>query len=143
MTTAAKQTGHSDVTTEGIRVRVGAQYLPDRSDPDASSYAFVYRVVITNEGDTPAKLLNRHWIIRDSQGEVEEVRGPGVVGEQPELAPGQSFDYVSGCPLRTSWGTMEGSFEMERPEGSRFRAVVGRFFLAETAAPLSDMDVGA
>jgi ApaG protein len=101
MTTAAKQTGHSDETTEGIRVRVGAQFLPDRSDPDDSSYAFVYRVVITNEGDTPAKLLNRHWIIRDSQGEVE------------------------------------------RPDGSRFRAVVGRFFLAETAAPLSAMDVGA
>ncbi|MBC8327688.1 MAG: Co2+/Mg2+ efflux protein ApaG [Planctomycetes bacterium] len=139
MTATADQTGHSDVVTEGIRVRVGAQYLPDQSDPSLGRYSFVYRVVISNEGDRWAKLRARHWVIRDADNELEEVRGPGVVGYQPEIAPGESFDYVSGCPLRTPWGTMEGSFEMVREDGSRFQAQVGRFFLAPTVAPISKM----
>ncbi|RMH04422.1 MAG: Co2+/Mg2+ efflux protein ApaG [Planctomycetota bacterium] len=133
------QTGHSDVVTEGIRVRVGAQYLPDQSDPDAGRFCFVYRVVISNEGDRWAQLCSRHWIIRDADNEVEEVHGAGVVGFQPALNPGESFDYVSGCPLRTSWGTMEGWFEMVREDGSRFRARIGRFFLAPTTAPISSV----
>jgi len=140
MSAATVQPGHSDVATEGIRVRVGAQYLPDQSDPTRGRHCYAYRVVITNEGDRWAKLRSRHWIIRDADNEVEEVRGPGVVGFQPELAPGESFDYVSGCPLRTEWGTMEGSFEMMREDGEVFRVEVGRFFLARSVAPISAMD---
>ncbi len=140
MSAAAAQTGHSDATTEGIRVQVGAQYLPDQSDPAAQRFCFAYRVVITNVGDRWAKLRSRHWIIRDADNGLEEVRGPGVVGFEPELAPGESFDYVSGCPLPTEWGTMEGSFQMMREDGERFEAEVARFFLARTAAPISAMD---
>jgi len=124
--------GHSDTTTEGIRVRVGAQYRPDQSDPDRRHYVYAYRVVLTNQGERPAKLLSRHWIIRDANNELREVRGQGVVGEQPRLEPGESFQYVSGCPLGTSWGTMEGSYEMQREDGETFRARIGRFFLAPT-----------
>ncbi len=140
MSAAEKQSGHSDEVTEGIRVRVGAQFLPEHSDPSEGRYTFVYRVVLRNEGDRWARLCSRHWIILDADNHLEEVRGPGVVGHFPELAPGESFDYVSGCPLSTPWGTMEGSFEMEREDGSRFQARVGRFFLAETAAPIDEMD---
>ena len=104
------QSGHSDVTTEGIRVRVSAQYVPAQSDPDHRKFLFVYRVVIANEGSRWAKLLSRRWVITDGNGEVEVVEGPGVVGEQPELAPGESHEYTSHCPLSTSWGTMEGHF---------------------------------
>lgn len=135
---ANRQTGHSDVTTEGIRVRVGARYQPEQSDPEAESWVYSYQVVITNEGDAPARLLSRHWIIRDADNNVREVRGPGVVGETPRLVPGETHTYVSGCPLSTRWGTMEGSYEMERDDGTRFTAEIGQFFLAETVAPLNE-----
>lgn len=133
------QSGHSNVCTEGIRVRVAAQFLPERSAPEAGQFFFVYRVQIANEGDRKAKLLSRYWKITDGQGAVEEVEGPGVVGETPELAPGESYEYMSGCPLGTEWGTMEGCYVFEREDGSRFEAEIGRFFLALTTEPISKM----
>jgi ApaG protein len=134
------ETGHSDTVTEGIRVRVGAQLAADQSDPDRRLWVYAYRVVLSNEGAEPAKLLARHWIIRDSHNQVREVRGPGVVGEHPDLEPGQSFEYLSSCPLGTEWGTMEGSYQMERRDGRRFEARIGRFYLARSAAPLAHLD---
>ena len=127
------QTPNSDTATDGIRIKASAQYLPDESDPDAPFYLFVYRIVIRNEGHLSAKLLSRHWIIRDASNERHDVEGPGVVGEFPDLAPGESFQYVSGCPLPTEWGTMEGSYTMEREDGDRFSAQIGRFFLVPSA----------
>jgi len=132
-----EQTGHSDVLTEGIRVQVAAQYLPERSDPDHARHLFAYRVRIRNEGELPATLRTRRWVIIDADGDTEIVEGAGVVGEEPRLEPGDVHEYVSGCPLETTWGTMEGHFGMERDDGSRFEAVVGRFFLAPTVAPIS------
>ncbi|MCB9915952.1 MAG: Co2+/Mg2+ efflux protein ApaG [Planctomycetes bacterium] len=134
---SATPRGHSDVTTEGIRVRVGAQYLPGRSDPSLGHFTYAYRVVLTNVGERPAQLLSRHWIVLDADNDRREVRGEGVVGEQPRLDPGQSFEYVSGSSLPTEWGTMEGSYQMIRDDGELFRAAIGRFFLAPTAAPLA------
>jgi ApaG protein len=132
------ETGHSDTTTEGVRVRVGAQFVPAQSDPDRSHWVYAYRVVISNEGEQPAKLISRHWIIRDAHNATQEVRGPGVVGENPDLGPGESFEYMSGCPLPTEWGTMEGSFLMRRPTGDEFEARIGRFFLAPNVAPIGE-----
>ena len=129
--------GTSDTITEGIRVRVGAQFVPDQSDPDRRHYVFAYRVTISNEGTQPAQLLSRHWMIRDAQNELREVRGPGVVGEKPRLVPGESYEYMSACPLPTKWGTMEGTYTMQRDDGSRFEAQIGRFFLAPNTEPLS------
>jgi len=128
--------GHSDTVTEGIRVRVGARFVPEQSDPALSRHIYAYRVVISNEGERPARLLARHWIVLDALGERRDVRGPGVVGEQPLLAPGASFEYHSGCQLATSWGTMEGSYRMQRPDDkSEFEVAIGRFFLAPNVAP--------
>jgi ApaG protein len=131
-----KETGQSDTVTQGIRVRVGAQYIPEKSSPDERRFLFAYRVIIANEGQSRAKLVSRHWIIRDAHNEVVEVRGPGVVGEYPDLAPGESFEYVSGCPLQTEWGTMEGSYRMQREDGEQFDARIGRFFLAPNVEPI-------
>ncbi len=131
--------GHSDTTTEGIRIRVAAQYLPGESDPAISQYMYTYRVIISNGGEQGAKLVGRHWVIRDADNELREVRGSGVVGQQPDLPPGESFEYESRCPLATEWGTMEGAFSMSRPDGEHFEATIGRFFLAPTAAPISQL----
>jgi ApaG protein len=125
----------SDTTTEGVRVVADARYLPAESDPQGGQHLFAYRVVITNAGDVPVRLVRRHWVILDADHNREDVKGEGVVGKQPRLLPGQSFAYTSGCPLRTRWGTMEGWYEMEDESGRRFRARIGRFYLvpAETA----------
>jgi ApaG protein len=96
--------------TEGITVRVAPRYLPDQSDPDDDRYAWSYHVRIENGSTRDVQLISRHWIITDARGHVEEVEGPGVVGEQPLLSPGESFDYVSGCPLPTPSGTMHGTY---------------------------------
>ena len=130
------ETGHSDITTEGIRVRVGSRFLPEHSDGARGHYQFQYQVLIENVGDERARLRSRHWVIRDANGDSREVRGPGVVGEYPDLAPGEQFSYTSGCPLPTEWGTMEGSYRMEREDGKSFDVAIGRFFLAPTVAPL-------
>ena len=131
------QSGHSDVTTEGIRVRVGAQFLPNQSAPEAGRFAYAYRVKIDNEGEGTAQLLRRKWVILDAENDRRTVEGEGVVGEQPVIAPGESFEYVSGCTLPTEWGTMEGRYRMQGEDGNEFDALVGRFFLARNVAPIS------
>ena len=133
------ETGHSDTTTHGIRVRVGAQYLPAKSDPARHLFTYAYRVVLENVGDERVRLLSRRWLIRDSGGELREVEGPGVVGEYPELAPGETYEYMSGSPLETEWGTMEGSFRFQTDDGEEFDAEIGRFFLAPNVAPIEEL----
>ena len=120
----------SDITTNGIRVGATAFYIPEESFPEEKRFLFGYRIVIVNEGKTTATLRSRHWTIIDGTGTVEEVRGPGVVGQQPRLAPGDGFKYTSYCPLKTEWGTMEGSYEFESDSGERFQVKIGRFYLA-------------
>jgi len=126
----------SEATTEGIRVQAQAQFLPGESDSERRHYVWAYRIVITNEGHAPARLKSRHWIILDADNRREDVRGAGVVGKTPNLAPGERFEYTSGCPLRTRWGTMEGSYTFEREDGSAFEAAIGRFFLVPPPAPV-------
>jgi ApaG protein len=121
----------SEAVTRGIRVEVQSVFVPERSDPDDAQWFFAYRVRITNEGDEPAQLVSRHWVIIDGHGRVEEVRGPGVVGEQPMLGPGEAFEYTSACPLRTASGTMHGTYQMVTPDGERFDAEIAPFALGE------------
>jgi ApaG protein len=121
----------SDLNTEGIRVGATAFFLPDESDPDHHKYVFGYRIVIVNESAKTATLRNRHWVIIDGEGNIEEVRGVGVVGQQPRLAPGEGFKYTSFCPLRTEWGTMEGEYEFEWEDGRMSAVKIGRFYLAK------------
>lgn len=116
-------------TTEAITVRVEPAFVEDASDPDAQRFVFAYTVTIANGGDETVVLRNRHWIITDAEGRMEEVQGAGVIGEQPELSPGESFTYTSGCPLRTPSGTMVGRYEMERANGSRFFVAIPAFSL--------------
>ncbi len=125
---------HSEATTRGIRVRVHSQYVPERSNPDSHEWFFIYTVEIANLGETTAQLISRHWIITDAEGEVEEVRGPGVVGEQPSLESGQSFTYTSACPLRTPFGTMHGTYQMVAADGDSFDAEIAPFSLAQPHA---------
>ena len=130
--------GNSETTTEGIRVEVYPEFIPEQSIPSESKYVFAYKVVITNEGDTRAKLLSRRWIIINADGDREDVDGPGVVGYTPELEPGESFEYTSFCPLNTNWGTMEGSFRMVRDNGEQFDAAIARFYLFDPALVQSE-----
>lgn len=127
---------HSDTLTEGIRVQAAAQYMPGESEPEDKRFLYVYKIRIANEGVRRAKLLTRHWIILDADNHREDVRGPGVVGKSPDLAPGEHFEYMSSCPLRTNWGTMEGSYTFEREGGERFEVAIGRFFLVPSAPRL-------
>lgn len=120
----------SDTTTNGIRVQVEARYLAEQSSPRDNQYLFAYRIRISNEGTETAQLISRHWIITDADGHVEQVQGPGVVGEQPLLGPGSSFEYTSFCPLRTSVGTMHGTYQMVKANGDGFDAVIAPFTLA-------------
>jgi ApaG protein len=120
----------SSAVTEGIAVRVQSQYLADQSSPKDDRFVFAYTITIANQGTQTAQLKTRHWIITDGRGGVEEVRGDGVVGEQPRLAPGQSFQYTSGCVLTTSVGTMHGTYRFWRDNGSYFDAVIAPFSLA-------------
>ncbi|MDX1389047.1 MAG: Co2+/Mg2+ efflux protein ApaG [Acidobacteriota bacterium] len=124
----------SEAVTRGIRVEVESRYLPERSAPEQQRWFFVYRVRITNEGDERVQLLSRHWIITDALGEVEEVRGPGVVGAQPVLEPGTEFEYTSFCPLPTPFGSMRGTYQMVTDDGEPFDATIATFTLNE---PLS------
>jgi ApaG protein len=122
----------SEATTRNIRVRVQAQYDPVRSSPQQSQWFFLYTVLITNEGSDTVQLISRHWVITDGMGKVEEVRGPGVVGKQPVLAPGQSFEYTSGCPLTTPFGTMNGTYQMVTQAAEKFDIEIAPFTLTET-----------
>lgn len=119
----------SDTVTEGIRIQVFPEYVTEQSNPEINRFIFSYRVVITNEGDRWAKLLSRHWVIINAEGDRSDVDGPGVVGFTPELYAGESFEYASSTPLDTNWGTMEGEFNMMREEGEKFDAKIGRFYL--------------
>ena len=122
----------SVMVTNGIRVRVESEYSPEHSQPN--QWFFLYTVTISNEGRETVQLVSRHWVIRDATGKVEEVRGEGVVGEQPVIRPGESFEYTSGCPLATPFGTMEGAYQMVTESGGSFEAEIAEFVLREPGA---------
>jgi ApaG protein len=124
----------ADKTTNGIRIHVRSQYVPDRSDADESFYFFTYTVTVTNMRDDVVQLMSRHWTITDANGKVEEVRGPGVVGQQPILRPGESFRYTSFCPLGTPVGSMRGTYQMISAAGVAFDAEIPPFTLAQLYA---------
>jgi len=124
----------SDITTRGVRVSVRSVYVPEKSSPADSYYFFAYTIRIANEGSTTVQLVSRKWIISGPDGEVGRVEGPGVVGEQPVLQPGQSFEYTSFCPLHTPFGSMRGTYHMVLPNGESFEAVIAPFSLATPSA---------
>jgi ApaG protein len=124
----------SDATTRGVRVEVRTAYVPERSSPVESWYFFAYRIRITNVGEETVQLLSRHWLISDGDGKTEHVRGPGVVGEQPVLEPGETFEYTSFCPLRTPIGSMHGTYRMVTAGGSAFDAEIAPFSLVVPTA---------
>ena len=126
----ASSFGVSNSITQGIRVTVRAVYVPEQSAPRAHRYVFAYTIRISNEGTESAQLRTRHWIITDANGKVEEVRGPGVVGQQPFLRPGDHFEYTSGCVLQTPRGEMRGTYQMHRSDGTTFDAAIAAFALA-------------
>jgi ApaG protein len=113
-----------------VDVRVSSSYIPDQSDPEEQRYVFSYTITITNQGSIPAQLVTRHWIITDANNRVQEVRGRGVVGEQPTLEPGESFQYTSGTVIATPVGTMQGSYQMVAGDGARFDADIPSFILS-------------
>jgi ApaG protein len=113
-----------------IRVEVETSYIEEQSDPRDKRFVFSYTITIRNEGEVPARLLTRHWIITDANGNVKETRGDGVVGEQPYLKPGQGFRYSSGAVIETPVGTMQGSYQMVDDDGQRFDAPIAPFRLA-------------
>jgi ApaG protein len=121
----------SEAVTNDVRVEVVSEYAPERSDRAESEWFFLYTVRITNQGREPVQLLNRHWVVTDATGRVEEYKGAGVVGEQPVLRPGESFQYTSGCPLGTSTGVMRGTYEMVNPRGDKFNVAIAPFALHE------------
>jgi ApaG protein len=120
----------SDTITQGVRIQVKPQYVAEQSAPDRGHYLFTYHITIRNESSDTVQLLSRHWVITDGEGRCEEVRGPGVVGNQPVLKPGEQFQYTSGCPLTTPVGTMHGSFHMIPANGQPFEAMIDPFRLA-------------
>ncbi len=117
----------SEAITRGVRIQVNTRYVRERSRPAEGYFYFAYTVTISNVGATPVRLVSRHWIITDAYGRVEEVRGPGVVGEQPHLSPGESFEYTSACPLPTDTGSMRGTYQMVTDDGDEFDAAVAPF----------------
>ena len=121
----------SEAVTNNVRVEVESQYAAEQSQPFQSHWFFHYTVRITNEGEETVQLISRHWIITDAAGHTEEVKGSGVVGEQPVLAPGESFQYTSGCPLKTSTGLMRGTYQMVTEDGDHFDVEIAPFQLHE------------
>ena len=115
--------------TRGIRVAASPMYLPDQSDPHSRRFLFAYRIRITNEGTQSVRLVSRRWVIVNAHGQSDEVEGEGVIGQQPHLAPGESFEYSSYCPLNTPWGTMEGAYAFETDDAEPFEAQIARFYL--------------
>ncbi|MBI4754269.1 MAG: Co2+/Mg2+ efflux protein ApaG [Betaproteobacteria bacterium] len=113
-----------------IHVAAATQFLPEQSDLEEGRFVFAYTITLRNDGNVPAQLISRHWIITDAEGRVQEVRGLGVVGKQPLLAPGENFEYTSGCALPTAVGTMRGSYQMVAEDGVQFEAVIPEFTLA-------------
>lgn len=120
----------SDTTTRGVRIRAVPSYVPEQSDPEEGRYLFAYHITIHNTGSEPVRLISRHWVITDGDGDTSEVDGLGVVGEQPHLAPGESYEYSSACPLPTPVGTMHGHFHMLSDDGEQFDALIAPFTLA-------------
>ena len=120
----------SEAITRGIRVKVESEFVPERSDPHNGEFFFAYHVTIENHGEKNVKLLSRHWIITDGMGKEQEVKGPGVVGKQPHLRPGEAFEYTSACPLSTQIGSMHGSYRMVTDTGESFDARIAPFTLA-------------
>ncbi len=113
-----------------IDIKTKVTYLADQSDEDASRYVFAYTITITNKGTVGAQLISRHWVITDADNEVQEVRGLGVIGEQPTLRPGESYEYSSGSALGTSVGTMRGTYQMVAEDGTKFDAPIPEFTLS-------------
>jgi len=116
-------------TTSQIQVSVSTSYVPQESKPEQNYHFFAYKISITNKGSRTAQLMSRHWIITDAMGHTEDVRGPGVVGLQPKINPGQTFEYESACPLNTSSGSMKGSYQMVSEEGDTFTVEIPEFYL--------------
>lgn len=123
----------SSETTRGITVRVSVSYLPEQSEPTRGRWFWAYHIRLENDGDQAVQLLTRHWIITDGRGARHSVEGEGVVGEQPLIAPGASYDYVSGCPLATPSGSMQGSYRMIGEDGSLFDVAIPKFTLIAPA----------
>lgn len=121
----------SIAVTHNIRVSVETQYAPERSNPALNQWFFLYTITLTNEGPETVQLLSRHWIITDAMGNIEEVRGPGVVGKQPVLEPGESFEYTSGCQLKTPFGSMRGTYQMVNDQRSNFEITIPQFTMTE------------
>jgi ApaG protein len=121
----------SEAVTRSVRVQVRCEYAPERSAPTTQHWFFLYTITIANEGDQTVQLMTRHWTITDGNSEVREVRGPGVVGQQPLLPPGGSYTYTSGCALTTPFGTMEGTYQMVSADGEEFDARIAPFTLSE------------
>lgn len=119
----------SEAVTNGIRIEVEARYAPEHSQ--GAQWFFLYTIRISNEGVENVQVLSRHWIIRDATGKVEEVEGPGVVGVQPVIEPGGVFEYTSGCPLQTPFGSMEGTYQLAQEGGFTFDAEIAEFMLRE------------
>lgn len=119
-----------DTPQHAIQVVVATRFLEDQSIPEDDRYVFAYTIRIENAGDVPARLISRHWVITDANGKVQEVQGEGVVGEQPWLRPGESFEYTSGAVLETPLGTMHGTYEMLADDGTRFDAQISPFTLS-------------
>jgi ApaG protein len=120
----------TEARTNDIKVDVETAYVADQSDPELKRFVFSYTITIRNQGGVPAKLLTRHWVITDSNGKVQEVRGEGVVGEQPHLKPGEGFRYSSGAVLETPVGSMQGAYQMVNDRGENFDAPIAPFRLA-------------
>jgi ApaG protein len=120
-------------TTGAVTVRVAVSYLPEQSEPDRGRWFWAYHIRIENDGAVPVQLRTRRWTITDGRGARHSVEGEGVVGEQPVIAPGASFDYVSGCPLATPTGAMEGSYRMTAMDGASLEVAIPRFLLAAPA----------
>ncbi|MDF2940246.1 MAG: ApaG domain protein [Gammaproteobacteria bacterium] len=118
-------------TTHQIEVKVGSRFLPEHSSEDDQSYTWVYEISITNQSDKLVQLLNRHWIITDLNGHVEEVKGPGVVGLQPIINPGETFSYSSFCVLHTQNGSMKGAYEMQDLARNKFQVAIPEFLLLQ------------
>lgn len=127
---AATPHNHSMKKNKTIDISVNSEYIADQSRPGDKHFVFAYTVTVRNHGDTPAQLVSRHWVITDSNGRTEEVRGEGVVGEQPWVQPGDGFQYSSGAVLETAVGTMHGSYQMQTPTGDSFEADIPQFVLS-------------
>jgi len=117
-----------------IKIEAESRYVPEQSDPKANYYFFAYRIKITNMGKEASQLLNRHWVITDGHGRVNEVKGEGVVGAQPTIEPGETYEYSSFCPLETPTGIMTGSYEMMRKTGEKYNVEIPSFFLVEPSS---------